>query len=144
MNPLSPSEKLKRAFLSSVAIGGLLLISGCGEDNLQDQPTNDSATTPESGEPLGQDASQEGDAAGTFTMDQVEQNDSPESCWAVIGDTVYDLTDWIEDHPGGAERIESLCGTSAGEGFESQHGGQEGPAAQLAEFEIGTLTENAS
>ncbi|MBO0596306.1 cytochrome b5 domain-containing protein [Nesterenkonia sp. E16_7] len=74
-------------------------------------------------------------------MEEVEQNDSPDSCWAVMSGTVYDLTDWIDQHPGGADRIEGLCGTDAAAAFEGQHGDQDGPEGQLAEFEIGTLAD---
>jgi len=54
---------------------------------------------------------------------------------------VYDLTDWIEAHSGGAEHVEGLCGTDAAAAFESQRDGQEVPEDQLAEFEIGSLED---
>lgn len=77
----------------------------------------------------------------TFTMAEVEDNDSSDSCWAVTDGAVYDLTAWIDEHPGGGARIEQLCGTDASEAFDAQHGGQENPEEQLSEFEIGVLSD---
>ena len=39
------------------------------------------------------------------------------------------------------DSIEALCGTDATEDFEGQHGGEERPEEQLAEFEIGELED---
>jgi cytochrome b involved in lipid metabolism len=77
----------------------------------------------------------------TFTMAEVEDNDSTDSCWAVMDGVVYDLTAWIDEHPGGGARIEQLCGTDASAAFDAQHGGQENPEEQLSEFEIGVLSD---
>ncbi|TLP98125.1 cytochrome b5 domain-containing protein [Nesterenkonia salmonea] len=74
-------------------------------------------------------------------MAEVEDNDAPDSCWAVMDGAVYDLTAWIDEHPGGGARIEQLCGTDASEAFDAQHGGQENPEEQLSEFEIGVLSD---
>ena len=38
-------------------------------------------------------------------IEAVAANATEDSCWAIIDDNVYDLTDWISSHPGGASRI---------------------------------------
>ncbi|NNG37175.1 cytochrome b5 domain-containing protein [Nakamurella sp. DB0629] len=72
-------------------------------------------------------------------MDQVAGHRSAASCWAAVDGQVYDLTSWINRHPGGPERILSICGTDATQAFTAQHGGG-GIAGQiLRSFRIGPL-----
>jgi cytochrome b involved in lipid metabolism len=52
---------------------------------------------------------------------------------------VYDLTQWIDKHPGGAVVINALCGQDGTAGFTSEHGGKEKPEQQLASYLIGNL-----
>ncbi|MGJ9371888.1 cytochrome b5 domain-containing protein [Nesterenkonia sp. CF4.4] len=109
-------------------------------DQTETAPADDENTEAEEDTTENNEVEEDQDTSDdVLTMEQVEENDSPDSCWAVMDGTVYDLTDWIEDHPGGADRIEGLCGTDAAAAFEGQHGGSEGPEQQLTEFEIGTL-----
>jgi len=76
-----------------------------------------------------------------YTMAQVKSNNSAKSCWAVIDGFVYNLTTWINSHPGGAGAIVSLCGTDATAAFKSQHGNQGKPAAKLDSFRLGALSQ---
>lgn len=89
------------------------------------------------------DTPMEGDAATpeglTLTMADVEMNDSEQSCWSVIDGQVYDLTDWISKHPGGASRIIQLCGTDGTGLFQGQHGGSAAPESTLESYLIGPL-----
>lgn len=77
--------------------------------------------------------------AKTYTLAQVKTHNSGSSCWTTINGGVYDVTDWINQHPGGPEAILSLCGTDGSAAFNDQHGGQRRPASELASFKIGTL-----
>ena len=61
------------------------------------------------------------------------------SCWTAINGKVYDVTSWINQHPGGRDAILSLCGTDGSAAFNGQHGGQARPAQELATFNIGIL-----
>lgn len=78
-------------------------------------------------------------SAKTFTMVEVQQHASASSCWTAIDGKVYDVTNWINQHPGGPQRIISLCGTDGTAAFHGQHGSQTQPNKKLAGFEIGTL-----
>ena len=49
--------------------------------------------------------SSDGDFIARFSLDEVEQHDDPCSCWIVIIDFVFDVTKFIESHPGGIEVI---------------------------------------
>lgn len=80
-------------------------------------------------------------AAVSLTMDEVASHNTAESCYAVVEDTVYDLTGWIAKHPGGAGAIEKLCGTDATEAFGGVHGGNEKAEHALEQFAVGTLAK---
>ena len=74
-----------------------------------------------------------------YTLAQVATHDSAASCWSAINGKVYDLTSWINQHPGGPQAILSICGVDGSSAFNDQHGGQSRPANELAGFAIGTL-----
>lgn len=72
-----------------------------------------------------------------FTMDEITKHNSEESCWTIIRGEVYDLTDWISQHPGGPDKILSICGKDGTEAFIQKHGGKEKPEETLKKFKIG-------
>ncbi|GIW65525.1 MAG: hypothetical protein KatS3mg094_044 [Candidatus Parcubacteria bacterium] len=76
-----------------------------------------------------------------YTMEEIVRHNSKENCWTVIRGEVYDLTQWIDKHPGGADEILSLCGKDGTQGFERKHGGEERPEKALEGFEIGKLKQ---
>lgn len=81
--------------------------------------------------------SQSASPATTFTAAQVAQNSDATSCWASVDGSVYDLTEWISEHPGGSREIEALCGTDATAAFQRQHGSNAEAQRELAGFKIG-------
>ncbi len=48
----------------------------------------------------------------TFTIDEVASHNSRTDCWTIISGQVYELTDFINRHPGGDEVLRA-CGTDA-------------------------------
>ena len=76
-----------------------------------------------------------------YTMEQVKANNTSSKCWSVIDSKVYDLTKWINSHPGGAGAIISLCGTDGTAAFKGQHGGSGSPASRLAGYLLGPLAK---
>ena len=77
--------------------------------------------------------------ASSYTMTTVTQHNTAYLCWAAINGNVYDLTNWINQHPGGQGPILSLCGTDGSAAFNGQHGGQARPASELKNFLLGPL-----
>ena len=75
-----------------------------------------------------------------YTMDLVRQNNSERSCWSVINGNVYDLTSWINSHPGKSGPIKSLCGIDGTTSYRSQHANQARPEQRLESFLLGPLT----
>ncbi|KAK9483679.1 cytochrome b5-like heme/steroid binding domain-containing protein, partial [Lipomyces starkeyi] len=43
------------------------------------------------------------------------------SCWVIIRNTVYDVTDFLPDHPGGGRSILRSAGKDATTDFEEIH-----------------------
>jgi cytochrome b involved in lipid metabolism len=78
---------------------------------------------------------------GPYTMATVSTHNSATSCWTVINGNVYNLTSWINKHPGGKQAIMGTCGKDASSYFNAQHGGQQGPVSTLASFKIGVLSK---
>lgn len=58
---------------------------------------------------------------GLISFEEVSKHKSADSCWVVIRDTVYDVTSFLSEHPGGARAILRLAGTDATEEFEVVH-----------------------
>lgn len=75
----------------------------------------------------------------TFTLAEIKTHNTASSCYTTIRGTVYDLTSFIDGHPGGAQNILRICGTDGTSAFEDQHGGRPRPEQILKGFEIGVL-----
>ncbi len=78
----------------------------------------------------------------SYTLANVAEHKDGSSCWSTINGKVYDLTAWINQHPGGPSRILSICGKDGSSAFNTQHGGQARPANELTNFYIGNLISN--
>ena len=76
-----------------------------------------------------------------YTMAQVRANNTAKSCWTVIDNYVYNLTNWISAHPGGSGAILFLCGTDGTNAFKAQHENQTKPAIRLDGYRIGPLNK---
>ena len=96
--------------------------------------TNPSPTMVKTGNNSSGTASSQG-----YTLAEVATHNSGASCWTAINGEVYDVTPFIDQHPGGSGAILSLCGIDGSEAFNNQHGGQRRPANELAGFKIGAL-----
>jgi len=74
-------------------------------------------------------------------MTEVQKHNNASSCWTTINDGVYDLTNFIQAHPGGAQAILGLCGIDGTTAFTNQHDGQGRPNNELAGLKIGNLAK---
>ncbi len=76
---------------------------------------------------------------GTFTLAEVATRNTESNCYSAINEVVYDLTAWINKHPGGSREILRICGKDGSSAFNGQHGGDAKPERILAGFEVGVL-----
>jgi cytochrome b involved in lipid metabolism len=128
-------QKTKSIIIFLVVAGLLILgITLLSNNNSSTGDMGDVSTTPTTTpvtKPTGSGAS--------YTLAEVATHKDGTSCWTTIQGKVYDLTAWINMHPGGPEAILSLCGKDGTAAFLAQHGGQAQPAAELKTLLIGTL-----
>jgi len=78
----------------------------------------------------------------TYTYDEVQQHRSPESCWVVLYNSVYDVTKFLPDHPGGSKIILQLAGTDATEEFDPIHPPGTLEESLPSEAKLGTFDAN--
>ncbi|KJA29265.1 hypothetical protein HYPSUDRAFT_32665 [Hypholoma sublateritium FD-334 SS-4] len=57
----------------------------------------------------------------SWTLQQVAQHNSSNSCWVIIQNKVYDVTDFLAEHPGGPEIILKYAGRDATSVYEPIH-----------------------
>lgn len=122
------------AFLAIIAL--LVIIGGVGISVLNQRQT------PEPINDLNEQTK-------SFTMIEVSQHNSRNDCWTVISGDVYDLTDFVNSHPGG-NVILRACGIDATTLFNSRQTADGQPIGsgtphsqaareQLAPLRIGSL-----
>ena len=79
-----------------------------------------------------------------LTLDEVKKHNSAGDCWSIIDGNVYDLTNWVESHPGGNERITAICGKDGTSSFLGKHSNSNSAKSQLNRFELGKLVVAAT
>jgi cytochrome b involved in lipid metabolism/uncharacterized membrane protein len=128
------------AAVLALAVTGVTIVVGHTGAQAAWGGTITSATAPAT---PGTDGGAEGSASAggtTYTLADVAKHASASSCWTAVDGTVYDVTKWITQHPGGKQPILGMCGTDGSAAFHSQHGSQSRPANELKQFRIGTLS----
>ncbi|XP_054799849.1 cytochrome b5-like [Prosopis cineraria] len=78
----------------------------------------------------------------SYTLGEVSQHNHRHDCWLVIGGKVYDVTKFLEDHPGGDEVLLSATGKDATEDFEDI-GHSTTAKAMLDEFYVGDMDSSS-
>jgi flavocytochrome c len=56
-----------------------------------------------------------------YTMEEVAKHNTKEDLWVVVKGVVMDLSDWLDEHPGGPQAIMNFMGRDATEEFEMLH-----------------------
>merc|ERR1712217_495649 len=60
-------------------------------------------------------------ASMSVNADEVAKHATDKDCWVIVGDEVYDVTDFLKDHPGGKKAIMLFAGKDATEEFDMLH-----------------------
>ena len=66
-----------------------------------------------------------------YTLEEVSEHDSENDCWMVINGKVYDITSFVNSHPGGEEILDG-CGIDATQLFETRPSGSGTPHSESA------------
>jgi len=81
----------------------------------------------------------------SFSVNEVVKHNSKDDCWLIIERKVYDVTSFVEKHPGGKIML-NYCGKEATEAFNTKggRGFPHKPVARdiLSDFYIGDLVDN--
>jgi len=56
-----------------------------------------------------------------FSLDDVAKHNRPDDLWVVVGDEVYDMTKYQEEHPGGKKILQKVAGKDATKQFRKYH-----------------------
>ncbi|XP_055842016.1 cytochrome b5 [Episyrphus balteatus] len=77
-----------------------------------------------------------------YTLAQVAVNDGSDGSrvWIIIKGGVYDVTDFLDQHPGGADLIAEYAGKDATKAF-NQAGHSSDASAMLKKYRIGIVSE---
>lgn len=78
-------------------------------------------------------------ADATYTIDEVAKHATSADCWSAVRGSVYNFTNWIAQHPHGADDILGMCGKDATGEYEAEHIGSATARAALEPFRIGYL-----
>ena len=57
----------------------------------------------------------------TVALAELQEHNSPDDCWVAIDGTVYDLTDFADEHPAGSQSIHELARTIGTEALAAVH-----------------------
>ena len=74
-----------------------------------------------------------------LTNSEIKKHNSRDDCWSIVNGKVYNLTSFVQQHPGGIELISSICGIDGTAAFSSQHGSSAKPNNALAGLLLGSL-----
>lgn len=55
----------------------------------------------------------------TYTLGDVAKHNTPNNCWLIISNKVYNATNFLDVHPGGSQAIIPYCGMDATVAFNS-------------------------
>jgi succinate dehydrogenase/fumarate reductase flavoprotein subunit len=91
------------------------------------------------------DAKSGGSSSGenkVYTLEEVAKHNTDSDCWVVVGGKVLDVTNFLDDHPGGKMAIMTFAGKDATEMFDMVH--EAGTLEKYApETIIGTLAPSS-
>lgn len=147
--PLARVLGFVAAALSAACIALTVLVGHSGATAVWGGTPAASASTPSATASATPSASASGSASPSatastgaqqsYTLADVAKHASASDCWAAVNGGVYNLTEWVGQHPGGSDRIIALCGTDASAAFNAQHSGQGQPESTLTRYYVGEL-----
>ena len=130
-------------FMGSVLVYGFIkkqqleskVESTDSQNQTQSQPADtqtNSNTTPAQSAP----------APKTISVSEVATHNKAANCWIIISGKAYNITNFLDQHPGGADVIIPFCGKDATNAFNTQGGrGRHSSSAKalLNDYFIGTV-----
>jgi fatty acid desaturase len=75
-----------------------------------------------------------------YTWEQVAEHNTEKSAWVYMGKKVYDITEWLDRHPGGKSVLLLVAGRDVSDLLPSYHPFSARPATVLEKYEIGEIS----
>ena len=127
-----------------VAIGAVLYFASGSED------TNETSNTAETTQQQTTETQEPAAQLSEYSLMDVAAHSTVDDCWTIVDGNVYDISDYVNRHPGGLDEILLACGqdgtslfnqrqTSDGEQIGSGTPHSSRAASQLSAYQIGTL-----
>lgn len=79
-----------------------------------------------------------GDAVKMYSLEEIKGHNSVESAWCIYKNEVYDITTYINEHPGGADLLLEAAGGDLTTMFDDQ-GHSDNALIIMKKFKIGEL-----
>lgn len=79
------------------------------------------------------------DGSISLSVAEIKTHDNKSDCWSIVNANVYNLTSYVQNHPGGAAVIANICGKDGTKAFTNQHNTQGKPNNVLRSFLLGPL-----
>jgi cytochrome b involved in lipid metabolism len=90
-----------------------------------------------------QNSSPTNSSSSSYTKGQLATHNKPADCWMAINGGIYDVTNYVDMHPGGADIVLMYCGKDATQAYNTQGGRGRGHSSRadalLAQYKVGTL-----
>ncbi len=80
----------------------------------------------------------------SLSISEIKTHNSKSDCWSIVNGNVYNLTSYVQKHPGGAAVIANICGKDGTNAFSNQHNTQSKPNNVLSGFLLGPLNATIS
>lgn len=73
----------------------------------------------------------------TLTIQEVQKHNQSSDCWAIVNNKVYNVTSYLNNHPGGPQTILPYCGADMTVAFDTKGG--RGSHSSVADQELASL-----
>ena len=78
-----------------------------------------------------------------YSADDVARHCAKDDAWVIVGDGVYDITEWIPRHPGGSIPLVQYAGRDMTDAFRAYHSPNGKAAKTLNAYKIGEFAGRA-
>lgn len=76
----------------------------------------------------------------TLSLSEVNKHNSASDCYLIINQKIYNVSSFINSHPGGAQKITEKCGQEVSDLFAQIHSNRAWDL--LKKYQVGTISSN--